>query len=557
MADFYGSLNFIPYEITPPSIVKLAISNIRKTVTTTAATIEFDTSKAAIATVNVEGKIAKDTAATSKHKLTFSNLNVGEGYSCKITATSGTESATANCDFETQKVLDTTAPKISNIKVAAEQTTVKIIWTTDETSGTFLGMDKNPDMIPDAADGIADAAKRILGFETSYLGTTSHNFELSGLTSGTTYSYRIVSRDAAGNEADGGLLKFTTKSATVTNLPNLAPVDMSFSIAAPKPGDNIIATVTVKNTGTADAVIKKDSSFINLNVGGISVGVYKPAADITITQGSSRAFVLDKMPFTFAKEGTRTVTASVNSDNSIKEISTADNVFKKDLVFGFQKLADLTVSDAILSSTYPVLGQPTSINIIVTNLGTADADFSTTDGLIVTKADNVQVGTLRGLARTGSSLQLIQSWTPALDKDYALSFEADGGKVLGESNEVNNALSKTVNVLSGTLECSKQADIALLNKRYLVKDKSVVLSVTGKTNDVLTVKMTQALGTSIEKSEQAQISVGSVGSFFHGGYKVKVIAASSNVATLSIDQCPGVIGGTGITSSGGGYLARF
>ena len=539
-----------------PEVIKLAITNIKKTVTTTGATIEFDTSKAATATVNAEGKIAKDSAAITKHKLVLSSLNIGEGYSCTITATVGTESATANCDFTTSKVLDTTAPKISNILVDAKETSVKITWTTDETSGTFLGMDTDANMIPDASDGIADAAKRIEGFRISYLGTTSHNFEWSGLTAGTIYSYRIVSRDTTGNEANSGLLKFTTKSAAVINLPNLVPVEMSFSIAAPKPNDNIVATVTVKNTGTADAVIQPTAGFINLNVGGVSKGIYKVSTATTIAAGSSKAFTLNNAPFTFAKEGTVTASASINSDSSIKESSTADNVFKKDLVFGTPKLADLTITDATVIPTYPIVGQSASINIILSNLGTADADFSSTDGLIVTKADNIQVGTLRGLARTGSSLQLIQSWTPALDKDYALSFEADGGKVLGESNEINNALSKTVNVLSGTAECSKQADVALLNKRYLVKDKSVVLSITGKTNDVLTVKMTQSLGTSLEKSEQAQISIGSIGSFFNGGYKIKVVSSSSVAAAVSIDQCPGTIGGTGITSSGSGILGK-
>jgi phosphodiesterase/alkaline phosphatase D-like protein len=56
---------------------------------------------------------------------------------------------------------------------------------------------------------------------------TSHSQALSGLSAGTTYNYRVRSRDAAGNLATSGNYTFTTSAAPDTTPPNIANVASS------------------------------------------------------------------------------------------------------------------------------------------------------------------------------------------------------------------------------------------------------------------------------------------------------------------------------------------
>lgn len=458
-------------------------------------------------------------------------------------------------------------PTISNFRFEiTEDRKLTISWKTDDISGTFIEIDRNQ---PDIKEKLSDLEKNIANIDywlTNYLGSTDHTYTTpTPLLPGTTYYFRIIARNALGNEAKTGINIFTTKGALPDEkLPNLVPVDILFNNTAPKPGENVVAFVIIKNSGNAYATIKSGSSFINLHGAGISLGVFKPKDDEVIPPSSSRAMILDTIPFTFKTERTVTIAASINADRSVKESNTDDNVFTKDLTFTRLKFADLTVTDAIITS-YPRINQPTTIILFVSNLGTADADFGDSKSLVIMKVDGSTEGTLGGLVKAGSSLQLQQSWTPHTDKDYTLTFEANAWKLVDESNENNNVFTRTVNVLSGTVECLKQFNVALpdkiSNKRYMIKGRNIVLSVTAKSGDLLTIRLTQALGTNIEQREEQQVSVGSTGNFSRGTYKIKVVSATDQSAALSLDACSETVtidgaGGISPTGPGSGILGR-
>jgi hypothetical protein len=100
-------------------------------------------------------------------------------------------------------VADTTAPVISSIVVTAiTGDSATIGWTTNEAADT------------QAAYGLTSAHGAVSGVDA--VGRTVHSVHLTGLTAGTGYHFRVLSRDAAGNLAtspDGG---FTTASAAAT-----------------------------------------------------------------------------------------------------------------------------------------------------------------------------------------------------------------------------------------------------------------------------------------------------------------------------------------------------
>ncbi len=97
---------------------------------------------------------------------------------------------------------DTTVPVITNVAASAAATSATVTWTTNE-----------------PADGQVQ-----YGLTTSYGSssslasslTTAHSIGLSGLSTGTTYHYRVLSRDAAGNLGSSTDMTFTTTAPDVT-----------------------------------------------------------------------------------------------------------------------------------------------------------------------------------------------------------------------------------------------------------------------------------------------------------------------------------------------------
>jgi hypothetical protein len=124
---------------------------------------------------------------------------------------------------------DTTPPLTANIQATnVTASSATITWNTDETSDTQV------DYGTTASYGSSTTLNTTL--------TTTHSQALSSLSAGTTYHYRVKSRDAAGNLSMSGDQTFTTV-AQDTQAPTV-------SITAPANGNTVSGAVNVTATAT-------------------------------------------------------------------------------------------------------------------------------------------------------------------------------------------------------------------------------------------------------------------------------------------------------------------
>ncbi|RYD84930.1 MAG: hypothetical protein EOP84_04085, partial [Verrucomicrobiaceae bacterium] len=125
--------------------------------------------------------------------------------------------------------VDTTAPVVSGVKATPTTTGATISWTTNE-----------------AATGRVEYGPTSSYGSTATSATaTSHSVALSGLTAGTTYSYRVRSTDAAGNVSTAVTGTFTT----VASAGQIAAQPTSLSFGQVTVGTSANLSLTVKNNG--------------------------------------------------------------------------------------------------------------------------------------------------------------------------------------------------------------------------------------------------------------------------------------------------------------------
>lgn len=200
-------------DTTPPVISSVAAAPASTTATITWTTNEPSNSRVAYGTSPGSLTLQEINAANvTSHSISLSGLTPGTTYYYRVTSidaagNSSTSPVTASAPltFSTTAV-DTTAPVISAVSAAPGGTTAAITWTTNEASNSTVLYGTQP------ASLNLNAANAVQ--------TTTHTVNLSGLTTNTTYYYRVVSADAAGNSATEPVqasnpLSFTT-SATST-----------------------------------------------------------------------------------------------------------------------------------------------------------------------------------------------------------------------------------------------------------------------------------------------------------------------------------------------------
>ena len=154
-----------------------------------------------------------------------------------FTATGGSYAATYAVDGPPPP--DTTPPTISSVSATANTNgTATVSWTTNEASNTRVDYGTAPDNLNLNA---SDAAM-----------VTSHSIQLTGLTPGATYHYRVRSADAAGNAA---------QSPAPPAAPSNFRVPEAVSAA---PAATVIQTGTAGG-GTAASLSADDNVFFNVN----------------------------------------------------------------------------------------------------------------------------------------------------------------------------------------------------------------------------------------------------------------------------------------------------
>jgi parallel beta-helix repeat protein len=175
---------------------------------------------------------------------------------------------------------DTTSPTISNVLLCSEgitETTADICWTTNEEGTSQVEYEASPG--------------KLSPLDTRYV--TEHHVHLTGLTPCTTYSYRTMSKDRAGNLAVSGVYTFTTlgEAAFTSN-------DLSISPGEVSAGDTVNIGVVVTNTGSCS-----DSYTVTLKIN----DVVEATKDVTVNAGASK-----EVAFTTAKDEAGNYSVDVN-----------------------------------------------------------------------------------------------------------------------------------------------------------------------------------------------------------------------------------------------------
>ncbi len=205
-----------PPDTTPPAISGIASSNIG----TTSATITWTTDEASDTRIEYGTSTAYGTFSTlnpsliTSHSQDLSGLSPNTTYHFRVLSRDAADNlaTSGNNTFNTASPSDTTPPVASGITASNIGTSSAVItWATDEGASSQVEY----------------------GTTTSYglfssLGTslvTSHSRSLSGLSNNTTYQYRIISKDSAGNTVTSGNNSFTTSSSVDTTAPVISSIN--------------------------------------------------------------------------------------------------------------------------------------------------------------------------------------------------------------------------------------------------------------------------------------------------------------------------------------------
>ncbi len=237
------------------------ISKLTSTVlSASAARIAWTTNVAADSTIeygktSLLGSSVTDSALVTKHSEELTGLEADTQYFYRVISrdSTGREVISAVQTFTTQSV-DLTAPVISNISSTLSGTEATINWQTHEPADTQVEYGTTTDY------GQFTALNLNL--------VSSHSQVISGLSPNTTYHYRVLSRDAAGNVSVSGDFTFTTSS----NTGNAATIFLNFGGAFIPQWGSYSNLAMAAFTGAASvinnvlqAIIEKFSPF-NLNI---------------------------------------------------------------------------------------------------------------------------------------------------------------------------------------------------------------------------------------------------------------------------------------------------
>jgi RHS repeat-associated protein len=210
-----ASVSLIRLEVdTVPVITGVSSS----AVTHNSATISWTTNEPADSQVEYGTNTAYGQSTTlnptlvTAHSQGLSGLTPGMLYHYRVRSRDATGNLAVSDDLTfTTSTLDTTAPVISNVAAGGiTATSATITWNTNENSDSRVEY------------GTTTAYGQSTTLNTALV--TAHSQGLSGLTGGTSYHYRVKSKDAAGNLAVSGDFSFTTAPPPDTTAPVISNV---------------------------------------------------------------------------------------------------------------------------------------------------------------------------------------------------------------------------------------------------------------------------------------------------------------------------------------------
>jgi hypothetical protein len=188
---------YVP-DTTPPQI-----SGVAAAPSDTSATVTWNTNEPASGQVTygisptLSMSTAEVTNLTTGHELTLTGLLSNTTYVYRAISKDGAgNQATSKKLSFTTLLVDTVPPLISNLAATAAETEATITWDTNEPATGQVTYGISPTLT-------------MTSTEITNL-TTGHEVILTGLLSNTTYVYRAISKDAAGNPATSATLNFAT-----------------------------------------------------------------------------------------------------------------------------------------------------------------------------------------------------------------------------------------------------------------------------------------------------------------------------------------------------------
>jgi len=175
------------------------------------------------------------------------NLTSNKSYTLSCNGPGGSSPDTAYVNIQGQPPQDISAPFISAVYLTeVTANTVTIGWDTDKSSDSQVeyGQGTSYGNLSNLNSGL----------------NASHRITLSGLTPGTTYHYRVISKDSAGKTTRSGDYSFFTLSAGATNpdTPQPQNADLSVTLKAdPSTGINYLTAgnLTAEVSGTSQGSI--------------------------------------------------------------------------------------------------------------------------------------------------------------------------------------------------------------------------------------------------------------------------------------------------------------
>jgi hypothetical protein len=215
-ADEFGGTT--PGDTTPPVISSIAAGSI----TSSGATVTWTTNEASNTqveyglTTSYGSQTTLNTSMVTGHSAALAGLTANTLYHYRVKSrdAAGNLSVSADFTFTTAAVADTTPPVISSIATSSVTTSAAMVtWTTNEVSNTQVQY------------GLTTAYGSQTTLSTALV--LSHGAQIIGLSPGTTYHYRVLSRDAAGNLGVSADQTFTTATVTDTTPPTISGIATS------------------------------------------------------------------------------------------------------------------------------------------------------------------------------------------------------------------------------------------------------------------------------------------------------------------------------------------
>lgn len=243
-----------PPDTTSP-VVSITSPANNATISTTTTVTANATDDVAVNKVEfyVDGALKGTDTTASSNNYTYSlnptSLSAGTHSLYAIAYDSSGNTATSGTVAFTVPNTDTTPPTISAVTAGSvTQTSATITWTTNEAADSQV------------AYGTSTSYGSTTTLDTTKV--TSHSVSVSGLTAGTTYHFKVTSKDASGNSASSADATFTTQApAADTTKPTV-------SITAPASNASVSGTVTI----TANASDNVGVAGVQFKVDGVNVG---------------------------------------------------------------------------------------------------------------------------------------------------------------------------------------------------------------------------------------------------------------------------------------------